>query len=124
MKQYKIIKGCLVRPKGHEIARVRTGETFTPTETEYKILKARGMLGPVDNVLQQDIFDKPEYPKALSPGRWELKGGQIFRGREVFAKAVESGKMTFDEATAATKTAAANDKAKRAKKTKKEPAEA
>jgi hypothetical protein len=34
--------------------------------------------------------EKPEFPKSLSPGRWELSNGKVFQGKKVAAIEAEN----------------------------------
>ena len=39
---------------------------------------------------KEPVEEKPEFPKSLSPGRWELSNGKVFQGKKVAAIEAEN----------------------------------
>jgi hypothetical protein len=48
------------------------------------------LLPPEVEVVEEKEEDKSEYPKFLSPGRWELSNGEIFQGKKAAAIEAEN----------------------------------
>jgi hypothetical protein len=91
--KYKLLTGRWVRNDENR-TRILAGQVFEPTKTEHDILSRQGRIAPAGDVSQQQIFD----PVLLSPGRWDVGGGHIFKGKKQFAEAIVKGTMTFEQA--------------------------
>lgn len=59
-------------------------------ESSHKDLPETGANVPMPEIEPSKPDDKPEFPKSLSPGRWELSNGKIIQGKKVAAIEAEN----------------------------------
>ena len=84
-----------VRLNGVEVA---AGKIVSVTEQIKNIWLSKGICKLPEIKKEPEIIktpkniteEKPEFPKSLSPGRWELSNGKVFQGKKVAAIEAEN----------------------------------
>lgn len=62
----------------------------TPEEGRQLIPVYADLVWKPEEAKKEPVEEKPEFPKSLSPGRWELSNGKVFQGKKVAAIEAEN----------------------------------
>jgi hypothetical protein len=62
----------------------------TPEEGKQLVPVYADLVWKPEEAKKEPVEKKPEFPKSLSPGRWELSNGKIFQGKKVAAIEAEN----------------------------------
>ena len=75
--------------EGRQLIPVYADLVWKP-ESSHKDLPETGANVPMPEIEPSKPDEKPEFPKSLSPGRWELSNGKIIQGKKVAAIEAEN----------------------------------
>jgi hypothetical protein len=70
----------------------QTGKEYqvTPEEGKQLVPVYADLVWKPEEAKKEPVEEKPEFPKSLSPGRWELSNGKIIQGKKAAAIEAEN----------------------------------